>query len=682
MRRKICDLSGLALLLAAVISLPAAVTPRETRTAEQLESARLLAAPRAFVKGDHVRIYYTTTNALVTFVANWQPSHLQGRGFRYHTATLKYDRTPPKLPKPDSTWTEAVVLERAVWNELAAAARRELAPAEPNTGFYFQAYLTEGVIYRDAAGGIKSVPLSQKPAKVTLTARYSMAEMALSLARIAEDRLRASHPGKHRFCLTAEPGGRGLAFIFLDFQKRSCVLLTNPHTDEDPRGAPQVVPSVRSLGSLAVESHGVALARNPFSSTLRLMSMSAQNLAGLLPTGVRGRGAPAPPLNTNAPMDLAAWEAELDDLTDTELEPGSVRFLIDGEKFFPVLAERIATATNAIHIEICIFDNDDVAVAIADALKRRSTEVRVRVLYDLMASQGAARSAPDTPMREGFVPPASIGAYLEADSRVTARAFLNPWFSADHRKVLTFDGWVSYLGGMNLGREYRYEWHDLMFEVEGPIVTRFERDFRKAWAHAGPGGDLAFAEASLAPQRKPPPSPRHDWAPLRRLYTQPGETQIRKAVVKSLSRARQRLWLENPYLYDPAVINGLLAARARGVDVRVVLPSDNDFGAGKSSNLVTANTLVRGGVRVFLYPGMTHVKALVADGWATFGSANFNKLSLRTNHELNLATSDPGIVSELARDLFAVDFAKAHELTEPIEVSWTDELVDRILTQF
>ena len=130
------------------------------------------------------------------------------------------------------------------------------------------------------------------------------------------------------------------------------------------------------------------------------------------------------------------------------------------------------------------------------------------------------------------------------------------------------------------------------------------------------------------------------------------------------------------------MFTGLLAARARGVDVRVVLPSENDFGVGKSSNLVTANALVRGGVRVFLYPGMTHVKALVADGWATFGSANFNKLSLRTNHELNLATSSSAIVSALARDLFAVDFAKSHELTEPIEVSWTDELADAILTQF
>jgi cardiolipin synthase len=675
-----------ALLLLGLLAhsgpLPAAVTPREARTAEQLDAIRDQAPPRVFVKRDNVRLYFPDADGSRVFKADWRLSQLQGQGFRYQIATLKHDRTPPEPPKPDGAWRSAVVLDRPVWSELAEAARRELAPTDPNTGLYFQTQLNDGVIYRDAAGVIKSVPLGQQPPEVQITSRRGKAEMALTLARLAEQRLRAAYPGEELFCLTQNPGGRGVAFILLDLNRRNCILLGNPHTDDDPRGAPQVVPTVRSLGSLAIESHGVALVRNPISSSLRLLHISTQTLAGLLPAA-GGRGGPPPPLNpADAPMDRAAWEAELDDLTDTELEPGSVRFLIGGEQFFPVLFERIAAATNAIDFRICIFDTDDVAVAVADALKRRSSEVRVRVLYDLMSSQAASLSAPASPMREGFVPPDSIGAYLERGSQVKARAFLNPWFSSEHSKVLSFDNATSFLGGMNLGREYRYEWHDLMAEVRGPIVARFTRDFSQAWAHAGPGGDLAFASASLTPRLRPAPAARKEWAALRRLYTRPGETAIRKAVLKSLTRARQRVWLENPYLYDPAVLAGLLAARARGVDVRVVLAGEHDLDLGRRSTLVTANTLQRGGVRVYLYPGMTHAKALVVDGWATFGSANFNKLSLRTNHECNLATSDPGIVNALARDLFEVDFAKSHELTEAIEVSWTDELADRILGQF
>ncbi len=49
--------------------------------------------------------------------------------------------------------------------------------------------------------------------------------------------------------------------------------------------------------------------------------------------------------------------------------------------------------------------------------------------------------------------------------------------------------------------------------------------------------------------------------------------------------------------------------------------------------MVTANALLASGVRVFIYPGMTHVKAMIVDGWACLGSANFNKLSLRSNLE-------------------------------------------------
>ena len=46
-----------------------------------------------------------------------------------------------------------------------------------------------------------------------------------------------------------------------------------------------------------------------------------------------------------------------------------------------------------------------------------------------------------------------------------------------------------------------------------------------------------------------------------------------------------------------------------------------------SANLLAANLFLRNGVRVYGYPGMSHVKAAIFDGWACIGSANFNKLS-------------------------------------------------------
>ena len=93
-------------------------------------------------------------------------------------------------------------------------------------------------------------------------------------------------------------------------------------------------------------------------------------------------------------------------------------------------------------------------------------------------------------MRDGFREPNSIRAHLERDSRVQVRAFLNPWLSADHSKVWLMDDQVVFVGGMNFGREYRYEWPDLMVELRGPVVDQLAADFRLAWSHAGLAGDL------------------------------------------------------------------------------------------------------------------------------------------------------------------------------------------------
>jgi len=324
-----------------------------------------------------------------------------------------------------------------------------------------------------------------------------------------------------------------------------------------------------------------------------------------------------------------------------------------------------------------------VAVQIADQLKWRSSKVKVRVILDQMGSTAAGLSPPATPLPEDFFPPSSIIRYLRENSQVQVRPFLNPWFSVDHSKLYLVDGNRAWLGGMNLGREYRFEWHDLMIEVAGPVVTSLERGFRRHWAHEGLLGDLGYTLASAAQRSEPrTPSGTNAWIKVRLLPTRTLWKPFSAAVQESLRKAQNYVFLENPYLFDRRVIRGLVRARKRGVDVRVILPRVNDFRVGRRSNLVIANYLQSQGVRVYFYPGMTHVKALLVDDWACLGSGNLNHLSLRLCQEENLATSDPIFAARLKHDLFEADFTHSYELTQPLSVNWVDFLADLALEGF
>jgi cardiolipin synthase len=286
-------------------------------------------------------------------------------------------------------------------------------------------------------------------------------------------------------------------------------------------------------------------------------------------------------------------------------------------------------------------------------------------------------------MADGFVPPRSIINCLRDGGDVHVRPLLNPGFSCDHSKVFIIDERYAYIGGMNFGREYRYEWHDLMAEVEGPVVASLQRQFNKKWAQTGLWGDCGLAAETGCGERPRSVSTNSaEWFELRRLYTKTFDRQIRRAELEAIRRARSHVFLENSYLYSNEIIVALARARLRGVDVRVVMPGENDFVPGHGSNLVTSNFLRRHGVRVYFYPGMSHVKALLVDGWVCFGSANFDALSLRLNREGNLATSDADFAACFRHDVFDTDFAKARELKGDIAVDWSDHVSDALLNPF
>ena len=640
-------------------------------------------APRVFVKGDHVRFYFLTEEGVEAFSARWTRLRVPTGRYKVSSALVRWDQRLSRVPEGEHGWREATVIAGGEWRQLATNLIRALTPEATAHGAYYQAFLADRLLYRDSQGVPRMALASEHPGGVFIEHRFSLGETLELLARRVEDQLAQRHPTDSLFLMMAPNDRRFTQPLLLDRQQRQCVFLAPAALyDSTDRGGTFSV-TAQGLSALLPESHGIALLKNPISSAARLGDLAVASLIRFirLPLPKPKSQAPFPPPGPG--QNLEDWETWLDRYTGTRREEGSLQLRIDGDQFFPRLRQAIAEATNHIHLNVYIFDKDDVAVDFADQLKRRSREVGVKVILDRMGSIGAGTSPPTTPLPEDYVPPGSIISYLRQESQVRVRTFLNPWFSSDHTKMISVDGTRAWLGGMNIGREYRYEWHDLMVEVAGPVVGTLESEFRRQWAHAGPLGDLAYAAALLRGSPSPvPDAGSNSWMKVRLLPSKTAWKPFATAVLGSIRHAQRYIYVENPYLFDKRVILALVKARSRGVDVRVVLPCVNDFKAGGRSNIVIANYLLEHGVRVFFYPAMTHVKALLVDDWACLGSANLNHLSLRVNQEQNVATSDPGFAALLKKDLFEQDFARSYELTEPVSVDWIDFLADLVLEGF
>jgi len=673
----------LFVLFFTAMTAPAAVVTSAKQ--KSLEEWRHLTSPtaeppRVFIKGHRIRFYFQGETNVTGFSASWSHLRVPADGYAVSSALLRWDESLSRLPEARQGWREATVIGGAAWRRYDTNLIESLTPQSLWHGVYYQAFLADRVLYRDSQGIPHLAPQGDQPGQVIIDHRFPLEETLQVLAKQAEKYRAESHPDEKLFVFMAPNGNRLSPPLLVDRQRRQCVnLLPAALFDSTDRGL-GFAATVQGLGAV-VESHTLGLAKNPVSGAARLADLGIETAAVVLHRRLP-RSASFPTLSHTNGMDLVEWEKWLDRYTGTRQEDGSIQLLIDGDRFFARLQQAIAEATNRISMNVFIFDRDDVAVGIADKLKQRSADIRVKVILDRMGSLAAGLVPPGSPLPVDFVAPASIINYLREDSHVHVRPFLNPWFSVDHTKVYLADGNRAWVGGMNLGREYRYEWHDLMFELQGPVVASLENEFKRDWAHAGPLGDLAFVAAALRQPKVAKATVPDHWIKVRRLPTRTFWKPFNAAVQTSIRKARSYIYAENPYLFDKRVIAGLVQARKRGVDVRVVLPRVNDFKAGARGNLVTANYLLEHGVRVYFYPGMTHVKAMLVDGWACLGSGNLSLLSLRLSQEQNIATSDPAFATKLKHDLFEQDFARSYELQQPISVDWVDFMADLVLEGF
>jgi cardiolipin synthase len=658
-----------AFSMALILAGCAAPGPR-SRYIQQIEPSTLTNLT-AFRYGTNLELRLPLRGRDAFAHAAWPAAETGTTNYQHRIALLTFDKERRAVRRSISVKSNRLEIRGAQqWRQLLQDVFSGLLPRQPDHGVLLMMQNRELVIYRDKASRFRLVSLEDKPPEVAVDHTYNDADFAREAIQLLERGLTSIDQRQTQFLFVT---GEDPAFVLVDLQGRLIVFINSP-ADLETQEVP-VWFAMRALNTLIVRSLLVTAIKNPFTLVCRGFWHLGNSGAAFMSSGPGSSSGPPPPLATGQGMDLAEWETDLDHLIRSRRYKGRADLLIDGEKFFPAFIQSVQGATRTVDVQVYIFDSDDYAVKIADLLKKRSSSVKVKVLMDDLGSLFAAQASRDSPLPPGFERPDNIKSYLTSGSRVRVRASANPWLTVDHRKCMIIDDREAYVGGMNFGRQYRYEWHDMMIGLTGPIVGRLEKDYRLAWEHAGPLGDFAYAWEWLFGAVAPRKHQITNSIDLRALHTSTGRVEIYRAQLWATERARRYIYIENPYFDDDTMLRALIRARQRGVDVRVILPARNDSGIMQINNAVVANNLIENGVRVYAFPGMTHIKAAIYDGWACVGSANLDKMGLRIGQELDVAYSDSTAVGQLKQELFETDFRRSLELKTLESVNWLDSLV-------
>jgi cardiolipin synthase len=331
----------------------------------------------------------------------------------------------------------------------------------------------------------------------------------------------------------------------------------------------------------------------------------------------------------------------------------------------------IREARRSVDVEMYTFACDFVGRRFARALAERAAEgIRVRVLVDAAGCRQTPRSFFGW-MRERGIHVKGVNPLR----KFLLHGALYRW--RDHRKLVVIDGDTSFVGGLNLSRDYAPlregggGWKDSAIRTRGPVVGALSDSFEKVWRD----GERALPAGAAAG------SPGAGDVPALIVESRPvGPGPFAAVFRHAVNQARHRIWIANPYFLPPRSFRkALRRAARRGVDVRLLLPRRSDSSIVLRASQRSYAHYLRSGIRLFEWPGpMMHSKAAVVDGlWSTIGSYNIDPLSLLVNRELNLVLLG-GRTGRAFEEMFEQDFAGSAEIDA---LAWKSRGALRRLTE-
>ena len=368
--------------------------------------------------------------------------------------------------------------------------------------------------------------------------------------------------------------------------------------------------------------------------------------------------------------DLLTRQAALEEaVAGTPLVPGNdVRLLNDGPATYQAMFEAIEHANDHIHLEFYTIDDDpETGRRLADLLLlKRAQGVAVNMIYDGVGSI-------DTP-REYFKRLRDGGVNTVEFNPVNPLTAATGWRlnHRDHRKLTIVDGKVAFTGGINISGVYSSGssasdsnvrsaegWRDINIRIEGPVVSDLQKEFLE---NLKKHSKEPVEERNWFPQVEA--KGKH---PARVIASSPDDAvpAIFVTLVSAIRNAGRSVYMTMAYFApDPQTLDALKGAAARGVDVKLILPSYTDFWGILYAGRSHYTDLLQAGVQIYeRQERLLHAKTVVIDGiWATVGSSNIDWRSFLHNEELNVVVLGRDFGHQM-EDLFGRELRSSRRIT-------------------
>ena len=355
--------------------------------------------------------------------------------------------------------------------------------------------------------------------------------------------------------------------------------------------------------------------------------------------------------------DVQTMMPSLVSLTQGSVDRGNrIVVLENGDGFFPPLFRDIAAARSTVHLENFIWYDGPLSHQVAAALERKAREgVEVRLILDASLGLQLKGDVLEALERAGV----KVAHFHPV--RISNLGRLN---NRDHRKLVIIDGRIAYIGGQCIDDKWtghaqdKEHYRDTGLRVEGPVVNRLQAAFANWIEETG--------EIPAGPKYFPPIAPVGPTT-AHLAYTSPtgAVSSVQILYYLAIESARHEIIIQNPYLLpDDEAIKSLEKAVARGVQVKIMVPSDDatDSPLVQHASHHHFGTLLKRGIRIWEYKKtLLHQKLMVVDGvWSCVGSTNFDDRSFQLNDEVSMGVLDPNIAAQL-RAAFAADLQNAQE---------------------